>query len=65
MWTSIFGSKTTCTTLSSYKCWYAHYDNSQSFSDFSAYGGWTHPTMKQFAGDTKVCNVNLDKNYHP
>lgn len=64
MWTNIFGSKTACPSFSSIKLWYAHYDGSASFSDFSSFGGWTKPYMKQFAGDTKVCSVDLDKNYH-
>lgn len=40
MWLSIFGSKTACTGVGSQQLWYAHYDNSPSFSDFSPFGGW-------------------------
>lgn len=66
MWQTIFGSKTACSTIGAgYNLWYAHYDNVASFSDFSAFGGWTKPSMKQFAGDTTVCGLDVDKNYKP
>lgn len=65
MWQSIFGSKTACASVGNYNLWYAHYDNVVSFSDFSAFGGWTKPAMKQFAGDVTVCGLDVDKNYRP
>ncbi len=46
-WTPITGSST---KMASYPLWYAHYDNVKSFSDFSAFGGWTKPNVKQYAG---------------
>ncbi len=42
---------------------YAHYDNSASFSDFSSFGGWKSPHVKQYAGDTTQCSMGVDKNY--
>ena len=45
--------------------WYAHYDNSQSFSDFKAFAGWSSPKMKQYAGDATLCNTDVDKNWRP
>ena len=30
-----------------YPLWYAHYDNNPSFSDFTPFGGWTKPAIKQ------------------
>ena len=51
-WTPITGSST---RLSAYPLWYAHYDNVQSFSDFSAFGGWSKPAIKQYAGKFCVC----------
>lgn len=45
--------------------WYAHYDNNPSFSDWSAFAGWTSPAMKQFAGDASVCGFDVDLNYYP
>jgi GH25 family lysozyme M1 (1,4-beta-N-acetylmuramidase) len=65
MWQSIFGSSSACATLGSIPLWYAHYDNVQAFSDFKSFGGWTKPTMKQFAGDVTLCNADIDKNWHP
>lgn len=63
MWTSIFGSKTACPAAGAYGLWYAHYDNLPNFSDFSSFGGWSKPAMKQFAGDTTVCGLDVDKNF--
>lgn len=65
MWQTIFGSKDACHTVSSHELWYAHYDGKESFSDFTAFGGWTKPTIKQFQGDTTLCGAGVDKNYHP
>jgi GH25 family lysozyme M1 (1,4-beta-N-acetylmuramidase) len=44
--------------------WYAHYDNNPSFSDFSAFGGWSKPAIKQYAGDVTLCSAGVDKNYY-
>ncbi len=65
MWQSIFGSHTACTGFSSHPLWYAHYDGKESFSDFTAFGGWTKPHMKQFQGTTTLCGAGVDKNYLP
>ncbi|KAJ8600209.1 hypothetical protein CTAYLR_002015 [Chrysophaeum taylorii] len=43
--------------------WYAHYDNNPSFSDFTAFGGWTSPTIKQYVGDATSCDASIDYNY--
>jgi hypothetical protein len=43
----------------------AHYDNSASFSDFTPFGGWTQPAIKQFVGDAVVCGAGVDKNWYP
>jgi len=59
-WSPIMG---TSSAFSSYPLWYAHYDNSASFSDFKSFGGWTHPAMKQYVGDATQCGVGVDKNY--
>jgi hypothetical protein len=48
MWQTIMGSFTACASAASQQLWYAHYDNSPSFSDFQAFGGWTKPHIKQF-----------------
>ncbi|KAF2077704.1 hypothetical protein CYY_001021 [Polysphondylium violaceum] len=46
-----------------YPLWYAHYDNNPSFSDFSPFGGWSTPYMKQFSGNDNECGLGVDKNY--
>ena len=33
--------------MSNRQLWYAHYDNNPSFSDFSPFGGWSKPAIKQ------------------
>lgn len=45
--------------------WYAHYDNSPSFSDFAAFGGWTAPNIKQYEGTSSLCGASVDRNWHP
>lgn len=60
-WTPIMGS---CTSFSNLDLWYAHYDNSPSFSDFSPFGGWTKPAIKQYKGDTTLCSAGVDLNYY-
>ncbi|EGD82585.1 hypothetical protein PTSG_11981 [Salpingoeca rosetta] len=50
---------------SAFPLWYAHYDGSASFSDFRAFGGWSKPSIKQFAGDVSMCGAGVDKNWYP
>ena len=38
---------------------YAHYDNDPGFDDFSPFGGWSYPNIKQYAGDASVCGKSL------
>ncbi|CAN0174075.1 unnamed protein product, partial [Ectocarpus fasciculatus] len=64
-WESIFGSKS-YSYGADMPLWYAHYDNSPSFSDYSSFGGWSEPYAKQYAGDTTLCSgFDVDKNYAP
>jgi hypothetical protein len=63
-WSAIFGSSS-FSYGSSLPLWYAHYDNSASFSDFSKFGGWTSPHAKQYVGNANVCSMGIDKNYSP
>lgn len=65
MWQTIMGSRTGCPGVSKFQLWYAHYDNSASFSDFSAFGGWTKPNIKQYKGDTTLCGAGVDLNFYP
>eukprot|EP00026_Physarum_polycephalum_P017640 Phypoly_transcript_18933.p1 GENE.Phypoly_transcript_18933~~Phypoly_transcript_18933.p1 ORF type:complete len:235 (+),score=54.12 Phypoly_transcript_18933:25-705(+) len=61
-WLPIMGSST---AGSSMPLWYAHYDNNPSFSDFSPFGGWSSPVMKQYNGDQTVCGAGVDLNWTP
>lgn len=70
-WPSITGDSH---ALSALPLWYAHYERpaNPSFSDYgtahysgSPYGGWTHPHMKQFDGDAKLCGADVDVNWLP
>ena len=65
MWTTIMGSRYNCPQAASAQLWYAHYDNSPSFSDFSSFGGWTHPNIKQYVGDTTLCGAGVDYDFYP
>jgi len=60
-WSPITGGST---KFSKYPLWYPHYDNSASFSDFSSFGGWSKPAIKQYAGTTTQCSVGIDKNFY-
>ena len=62
-WENIFGLSYKFSKAGSWPIWYAHYDNSKSFSDFNAFGGWTSPYMKQYAGDMTACSHDVDYNY--
>ncbi|KAM3130694.1 hypothetical protein pb186bvf_017202 [Paramecium bursaria] len=65
-WETIMGAAGNCAQFTSLPLWYAHYDNSASFSDYSKYsfGGWTTPSIKQYTGDTTLCSVGVDLNYY-
>jgi hypothetical protein len=64
-WQVIFGSTTYSYGAASLSLWFAHYDNNASFNDFSPFGGWTAPQMKQYQGDVTVCGSDVDVNYSP
>jgi hypothetical protein len=61
-WQGIFGT-TSFSYGSELPLWYAQYDNSASFSDFSAFGGWSKPHAKQYQGDVTLCSMGVDRNY--
>ena len=44
---------------------YAHYDYSPSFSDFTRFGGWSHPSIKQYTGTSDVCGASIDNDWYP
>jgi hypothetical protein len=60
-WTTIMG--TTFKGGDQYPLWWAHYDNDPSLdAHWTNFGGWTKPTIKQYAGDKKVCGADVDLN---
>jgi GH25 family lysozyme M1 (1,4-beta-N-acetylmuramidase) len=61
-WNPIMGGST---QFSKYSLWYPHYDNNPSFSDWSNFGGWTSPSIKQYIGTTGICGASVDKSWYP
>ena len=61
-WIPITGGSS---VASSCPLWYAHYDGSESFGDFSPFGGWNRPAMKQFRGSVSFCGTGIDENWYP
>lgn len=64
-WGEIVGLDWTYAADQGLPLWYAHYDNVKAFSDFSAFGGWSAPAIKQYAGDKTQCGIDLDYNWAP
>lgn len=63
-WENLFGSSS-FVYGSELPLWYAHYDNKQTFSDFTSFGGWSTPYAKQYQGSVSVCSLDVDTNYAP
>mmetsp|Transcript_6541 Transcript_6541/g.4910 ORF Transcript_6541/g.4910 Transcript_6541/m.4910 type:complete len:141 (-) Transcript_6541:50-472(-) len=62
-WEESMGSRYACTDVASgTPLWYASWNGQQSFSDWSAFGGWSSPAMKQYKGDTTLCGAGVDLN---
>ncbi|EDR21966.1 lysozyme, putative [Entamoeba dispar SAW760] len=64
-WNSFFGSSYIYPYASSTPLWYPHYDHNPSFSDFSSFGGWSTPAIKQYQGTTSMCSASVDLSYQP
>jgi GH25 family lysozyme M1 (1,4-beta-N-acetylmuramidase) len=64
MWESIMGG---CTVGADngIPLWYAHYDYTRSFGDFSPFGGWTKPNAKQYNDAVGICGINADADWYP
>ena len=64
MWGSIMGG---CTVGhdNGLALWYAHYDQNPSFSDFSPFGGWTTPSIKQYWDSVGFCGIGSDADWYP
>ncbi len=62
MWESIICPATTA-MFSDVLLWYARWDHVPSFANYTEYGGWSQPFMKQYIGNGHLCDINLDFNY--
>jgi hypothetical protein len=63
-WEAIFGSSS-FSYGADLPLWYAHYDKAASFSDFSAFAGWSAPTIKQFSDAGAKCGTSYDISWAP
>jgi len=45
--------------------WYADYDGVPNFDDFTPFGGWNAPNMKQFTDEGSKCGASYDINWYP
>merc|ERR1712000_75492 len=50
--------------FSSYQLWWAYYNGGATFSDFTPFGGWTKPNIKQYKGTTYTCSTAIDLDYY-
>ena len=64
MWKSIMGDASWFTGFGNVPLWYAHYDSWMTFDDFSLFGGWTSPIMKQYTGDATLCDTSVDDTFY-
>ncbi|ORZ25153.1 glycoside hydrolase superfamily [Absidia repens] len=62
-WSAITGRSASWVLDASKPLWYAHYNNAPNFRDFTAFGGWKKPKVKQYAGDRSICGARVDLNY--
>ena len=63
MWRQIMGGADKCFQFNQLPLWYAHYDMVPAFTDFSSFGGWATPYIKQYKGTTALCNASVDLNF--
>ena len=61
-WSAIFGSTSYCFGQG-LRLWYAHYDDNPSFSDYTEFGCWKYPVLKQYEGTTTLCSQSVDMNW--
>ena len=52
------------TGVSQYPLWWARYNNAQDLTTgWSAFGGWSAPTIHQYIGDVIESGIRVDKNF--
>jgi len=44
--------------------WWAFWDESASFDNWSPFGGWSKPAIKQYVGDGSECGIDIDMDYY-
>jgi len=62
-WENIMGA--TYIVGSKFPLWYIFADNKQNFVDFTSFGGWVSPTLKQYRQATSICAIPVNSNYFP
>ena len=62
-WSNIVGLDWTYPADQGLPLWYFHDDQDASFSDFSSFGGWKSPYIKQYYNSQKSCAVGVDYDY--
>jgi len=63
LWYAVYGQGPGHYTTTDGVCSYS--GASQSFSDFSAFGGWSRPFAKQYNGNCVKCGCSTDANWAP
>jgi len=63
-WAGIVGISWNYPASQGLPIWYAHYDGVEGFGDFTPFGGWTKPAMKQYLGDKSDCGYGVDFNWY-
>ena len=64
-WEAVVGQSWSYPSAQGLPIWYAHYDGSPAFSDFTGFGGWRSPSIKQYLGDKSSCGAGIDYNWYP
>jgi len=62
-WIPIMGSS--FTAGSKFPLWYANYDGEVNYDDFTPFGGWSTPSIKQYNGNLEICGMGVDVNWYP
>jgi len=58
-WTEIFGGE--WTGGADMPLWWAYWDSlGPAWDNFKPFAGWNTPSIKQYKGDTKYCNMDID-----